>query len=194
MSITTVSNVEAEILSVAEVKNYLRIDHDSDNELIENLIKTARETIENFVKKSIALHTYKLTLDHQKFSYLSFENSNVPVSFDGIIRIPLKRPPVIQILKFQVNERNIKMRDYKLEEINYDAFLVSSSIQADPANSVINIEYKAGFEPDKVPYQIKLAALMLISNVYQARFSNSTSIFTQGIKNLLTPFVKLAFF
>lgn len=194
MSITTVSNVESELLSIDEVKNYLRIDHDSDDELIKNLIKTARETIENFVKKSVCLYTYKLTLDHPKFSYLSFENSNVPVSFDGIIRIPLVRPPVLKILKFQINERNIKMRDYKLEEINGDAFVISSSIQADLANSVINIEYTAGFEPDKIPYQIKLAALMLISNVYQSRFSNSTAIFTQGIKNLLTPFIKIAFF
>lgn len=190
MITTTTINIENEILSLNEVKNYLRTDHTSDDELIKNLIKTARETIEKFLNKSIALHTYKMTVDREKFTYLTFEDLHKPMFFDGVIRMPLSRPPIVKILKFEINKRTIQPIDFKVEELNSSTFLTTSLKLSEAEASEISIEYKAGFK--EIPYQIKLAALMLVANVYESRFSSDMLVFNRNIKNLLTPFMRLA--
>ena len=64
-------------------------------------------------------------------------------------------------------------------------------------NYPIIIKYKAGIsdQAENIPYQLKLANLMLVANAYQERYSYSqNNVISQSVKELLMPFLNLRIF
>ena len=51
------SETGSEIVSLTEMKNYLRVDHAFDNTLITDMITQARQIIENYLSRDIVAKT-----------------------------------------------------------------------------------------------------------------------------------------
>jgi hypothetical protein len=62
------------------------------------------------------------------------------------------------------------------------------------ADTKIVIVFDAGIseDPKNVPYQLKLANLMLLSNAYNERYSyKAETVVNPGVRQLLSPFLNL---
>jgi uncharacterized phiE125 gp8 family phage protein len=53
----------AEPVTVAQLKDYLRVSHDAENTLIVSLGKSARAWVESYLRRALINQTWKLTLD-----------------------------------------------------------------------------------------------------------------------------------
>ncbi len=61
-----------EPVSVGEAKQYLRIDHEAEDELLANLIQTARSAVEDFTQRSLMTQVWQLTITEQPSRRLPF--------------------------------------------------------------------------------------------------------------------------
>jgi hypothetical protein len=199
MQLILIEKPTSEIISLEETKNYIRIDHDFDDTLILGLIKTTREAIESIIQKSIMKQVWEYTLNSNSICNFDFGESDYPSIFCDIIRIPLPKPPVTKVFKVEINDHEIEKDSYTLDAVNNKFCLCFSSKKLlNRKNKIsIKIKYEAGIAEnvENIPYQLKLANLMLVANAYQERFSyKQNGIISQGVKQLLGPFLNLRIF
>lgn len=193
MNLELIEQPNSEIITLQEVKDYLNIDHDFEDNLLELLIKSTREAIETIVQKSIIKQTWKYTLLRQEFTNLNSDGR--PCVFGNMIKIPMPRPPVLNIVKVVVDDKIIDNKKIRLEKINNTFYLYINNVRNFENTEKIEITYDAGIAlfPNSVPYQIKLANLMLVANAYQDKY-HSTYQMPSGIRELLSPFLNLRIF
>jgi hypothetical protein len=199
MQLSLVEKPREEIVSLEEVKNYLRISHDFDDSLLDLIIKSTREAMESIIQKSVMVQTWAYTINNDSICYNGVNEDDFPVICYDIIRIPLPKPPVAKIISVKIDNQEIDNQHYRLEKFNSRFCLCLSSAEVLNARrkASIIIEYEAGISDKKenIPYQLKLANLMLIANAYQERYSyNQNSVISQGVKRLLEPFLNLRIF
>ena len=63
MTLVRTGEPAAEPVTLAEVKNHLRIAHDSENDLLQGLIRAAREDLERATGMALIDQTWRLVLD-----------------------------------------------------------------------------------------------------------------------------------
>ncbi|MDR2067793.1 MAG: head-tail connector protein [Holosporaceae bacterium] len=199
MQLNLIKKPESEIISLQETKNYLRLDHDFDDNLIASTIKSTREALESIIQKSILKQTWEYVLDNCSICNFDFGESDYPSIFCDIIKIPLPKPPIMKIVSVTIDGKEQKEVKYSVEKINYKFCLcVNCGKSICRRNKIsIKIVYKAGIadKVDNIPYQLKLANLMLVANAYQERFSyKQDGVISQGVKQLLSPFLNLRIF
>ncbi|MDR3187465.1 MAG: head-tail connector protein [Holosporaceae bacterium] len=199
MQLNLIKKPESEIISLQETKNYLRIDHDFDDTLIVNTIKSTREALESIIQKSILKQTWEYALDKCSICNFDFGESDYPTIFCDIIKIPLPKPPIIKIVSVMIGEKEQKEGKYSVEKINHKFCLcISYGKSISHRNRIsIKVVYEAGIadKVENIPYQLKLANLMLVANAYQERFSyKQDGVISQGVKQLLSPFLNLRIF
>jgi uncharacterized phiE125 gp8 family phage protein len=83
------SLIGAELLSLAEAKLYLRIDHDEEDNVISGFIQAARETAEDSIKSSLAQQQWTLSYHYQ---------------FPSVIHLPMA--PVDSIVSVSLEDNN----------------------------------------------------------------------------------------
>lgn len=193
MQLELIRQPESEIISVKETKDYLHISHDFDDELIKFLIRTNHEAIETIIQKSIIKQTWKYVIYREEFS--NSATDGCPCILGSVIKIPMPRPPVLEILKISVDGMEVDRRKVKLEKINSTSYVYINNLKNFENSTQLSIEYDAGIAltPSQVPYQIKLANLMLVANSYQDRYQSCNKI-SSGVKELLSPFLNLRIF
>ena len=193
MQLTLVRQPESEIISLQEAKDYLNISHEFDDALINLLIKSTREAIETIVQKSIIKQTWEYVVFREEFSNLN--STGRPCVFGSFIKVPLPRPPILEILEIKTDDKIVDHRKVRLEKINNNFYLYIENLKHFEQCNRLIITYSAGIAltSDNVPYQIKLANLMLIANAYQDRYQPRNSI-SSGVQELLAPFLNLRIF
>lgn len=199
MKLVLIKQPTDEIISLREAKNYLRIDHNFDDELLKMLIKSTRTAMEAIIQKSIMAQTWEYTIDHCSVSNLRYEKRDVAKVFCGIITIPLPKSPIVDVLSLKMGNKTVQKTDYCLEKIDNKCCLVLNckNLTSKKVEYPITIRYLAGISDnvENIPYQLKLANLMLTANAYQERYSYSqNNIISQSVKELLTPFLNLRIF
>lgn len=63
MNLKLIAPPRGEPVGIEEAKRYLRVDTDDDFGIIENLIKTARETVEHYTGKTLITQTWRMALN-----------------------------------------------------------------------------------------------------------------------------------
>lgn len=129
-----------EPLTLAEMKTFLRVLHDDDNELITSYITAAREKAESIMNRQIILATYELYFDV------------LPSEFK------LPRPPFVALDSFQVFDGTAwNDIEYDLDDKNTPAILHVTTWPLVSSNrNSIKVVYQAGYEDaTKVPESIK---------------------------------------
>jgi len=154
-----------EPLSLADVKLHLRVDDDTEDELINSLITTAREYCEGFQRRAYLTQTQELWLD----------------SFPSAGYIKLSLPPLQSVTHIKYygtddTEYTFTPDDYFVDiknepgrvSLGYGKTWPSTTLR--PANGV-NIEYVAGYgdAASDVPEKVRQAMLLLISHWYENR-------------------------
>ena len=199
MKLILIEQPTDEIISLEETKNYLRIDHDFDDDLLKMLIKSTRAAMETIIQKSIMVQIWEYTIDHRSVSNSRYEKRDIAnVSF-GVITIPLPKSPVVDVLSIKMKGETLETTTYYLEKIENKCCVILNckSLASKKINYPIVIRYKAGIsdKAENIPYQLKLANLMLVANAYQERYSYSqNNVISQSVKELLMPFLNLRIF
>lgn len=200
MKLTLKEGPKEEIVTLEEAKNYLRINHDFDDDLIRLFIKSTRAAMEAIVQKSIIAQTWQYTIeDSSEVCKSALKRDDVVQAAHGKIVIPLPKSPVIDILSVKMNRKKVEDSDYELELVKnkYCLTINCNNLSSKQVKYPLVIKYRAGIceSSENVPYQIKLANLMLLANAYQERYSYSQETFvSQKVKDMLMPFLDLRFF
>ena len=142
---------------------------------------------------------WEYQLDNRSICKFDFGESNYPSVFGDIVRIPLPKPPVMHILSVTIDGRECETNEYYLEKVcsQFCLCVKCKSITGLKRKIDIQITYEAGIADivENVPYQLKLANLMLVANAYQERFTyKQNGVISKGVRQLLDPFLNLRIF
>jgi uncharacterized phiE125 gp8 family phage protein len=159
---------EEEPISLEEAKAHLRVDINTDNELIEALIAAAREYCETFQGRAYITQTWELWLD----------------AFPAQSWIQLPRPPLqaeeLEVKYYDINDHNETFEDYFVDTKSEPGYIVLNtgaawpSIILRPANGVC-VTFTVGYgAAEDVPQKVKQAMLLIIGDWYENREAKST--------------------
>lgn len=158
------------ICSLERAKNYLRITHDHDDALINNLINAAIEHAELFTGLTLSVKKLELSIQQVK---------------DNMI---VKYIPFLELCSVDLQESKVEIDNMKqLCNINMQDNILN--FHSKLYGKDIKIIYKAGYADGKVPHSILQGILLYISTIYDYGELNQTSI--DAIRKLYIPYRKL---
>jgi hypothetical protein len=182
-SIVKTIDSASELWELSEVKDYLKVDFDDDDAVINNLIKTARLTAEKYTGRAFINQTWKLTLD----SFGGNIPNDLPLGYyegtrerynryNDYIELPIK--PLSSITSLVTYARDNSASTYSSSNYTVDTAsgrLYLNEGQVFPSNlrarNAVEITFVAGYgaNDSSVPADIKQGVLDLITVMYEAR-------------------------
>lgn len=163
MGLKVLTPVATEVVSLADAKVHLRVDHSSDDDLITALISAAREECEHLLERSIGQQTLSLSLD--------------AFPADGI---ELPRPPVTSIVSIEYVDADgvtqaLAGASYYLDDEQEPSWVVPAygvdwPDTRNEANAVV-VTYVAGYTT--CPNAIRAWMLLRIGTLYRTREADS---------------------
>ena len=152
------------IFTLEEIKNYIRITGDNDDDLLKEMLDSAIETAENFIKYSITEKIVEVT------SY----NINY-------VNLPLV--PVIKIMEVKA-DGNVLSGEYT--KISQDRLeIISGTIYKE-----LIVTYLSGYvDYHKIPAGIKQAIMLHTAQIYDNR--GNINIFGNQIYEIYKPYRKM---
>lgn len=175
---------ELEPVTLVDAKRNLRVDHDSEDDLLNGLIRAAREEVEASCGLALIEQSWRLTLD------------DLPKSG----RILLRRHPVIAVTSVTVygdggEASVVDPARYQLDPHSRPARLHVDAI-ASPGLVMngIEIDFTAGFGESgaDVPDLLKRAMLLLVAHWYEFRSSYGAAeqpvSLPTGYERLIAPY------
>lgn len=186
MNISVVTAPDAEPVSLTEAKSHLRVEHDTDDDLINALIIAAREWVENYLNRAIITQTRKLTIDRFPLC---------PLRLSGR---PIQEISSIKYIDSDGAEGTVDSGEYYLTDsgevaLDYGGQWPSVTLRGPES---INITYVCGYgdNSSSVPQCVRQAVLLLIGTWYENRegsmLSSSQSYQNEipfGVRELLWP-------
>ena len=161
-----VKDIKAEeIWPLEEVKNYLRISHKYDDNLIQSLIESATEAAENFTGLSINQRQIECKIQNTKSDFT-------------LRYLPILRVEEVFVIK---KGRKDKITD-KFGYVNITANRIY--LNDDHVDQDIEIEYIAGHK--QIPRTISHGILMHVASMYE-NSENGTNLNSQ-IRDLYLPY------
>lgn len=154
----------APIVTLADAKAHLRVDHGDDDAYITSLIGVASTAVAERLERTLGLREWDLRLDSE----------DVRTGFD--IRLP--GPPLVEVVSVKFLDTDGAENTY--DSANYRVFGIGTpqgggirlksgavwpSLMTGP--EAVTVRYRAGYET--VPQDIKHAVLLLIGQLYSAR-------------------------
>jgi len=132
------------ILTLADVKNYIRISTDNDDNLLGSMMNAAIQVAENFMK-------------------ISLVKKVIEVESENAMNIKLPYAPVIEITHVIVDETEVNLDDIKVyrDVLSFSKYLKCTKLK---------ITYLAGY-PDAslVPVSILQGIMLHVSSMYDSR-------------------------
>lgn len=181
MAVKVVTPVATECLTVAEVKNELRIDTSTDDNLLAGLIISAREFAEKETGKRFGTQTLELVLDSfPTGDCIEFRNCS-----------PIQSVTSFKYTDYANTEKTINAGDYIVDTdsfINRIVMGYSKEFPSDeliPANA-IRIRFVGGHAT--VPDNIKRAMIFHIKLMYDEYESTEAKYLERARDNLLNRF------
>ena len=175
-----------EPVSVGEAKQYLRIDHEAEDELLANLIQTARSAVEDFTQRSLMAQVWQLTITEQPSRRLPLLSKK---TYPGKWVVDLPRAPFVKLVSApQIVERKCIL-EYQLAP-NYDRgrlLLEAGRV----AGQTLRVDFIAGYgdDPESVPSVLRQAVLLLVADFYQHRGEGGRKVGMESVYQLLQPYV-----
>jgi uncharacterized phiE125 gp8 family phage protein len=165
MGYVRTSDAATEPITLTELKAHLRVDHTDEDTLITSLITAARNIAEDYCERSFITQTWKLYMN------------DWPT--EGI-RLPRGKVISVTTVKYSATtalDTTVSSSDYHTSLETDEAEIRSidgwDATETDIPNS-IEITYVAGYgAASTVPQAIKSAVLMIASDLYEYRKSNS---------------------
>lgn len=174
-----------EPITTAEAKSHMRVDIDSDNTLIGNLITAARRHTEAYIQKSLITQTW-----YQYFDY----------GFPHIIQLeknPVQSVTAITYTDGAGSSQTLDSANYTLDGNRKPGIIYEAYGKVWPVTRVIRnavrVEFVAGYgdASTDVPQDIIQAMQLLVSHLYENREASAPiniSEVPMGYKALLDPY------
>lgn len=144
-------------VTLEEMKNFLRVLHSDDDEMITSMILMAEQSAELIMNRQIMPCTYELYFDAMASEMI------------------LPRPPFISLESFQTLDETIwsDVTEYELDDKSTPASLHPTSWGTiSPAKNGVRVVYRAGWsDATKVPEPIKAWVKIQVSTYYENRES-----------------------
>ncbi|MEP3197080.1 MAG: head-tail connector protein [Lentilitoribacter sp.] len=175
----------SEPITLDEAKAHLRLDHDSEDDLLNLLIATAREYLESQTQLALMTQSWRLCLDNWPTDHC----------------VKLHKSPVQSIDQIEQFDGNgdaqvVSTSEMLLDSNAHPARLYINS-QSDPEQVIngIEITFTAGFHSaSEVPDMLKRALLIHIAQMYEFRGVVSPSMQPAAVPNgyaaLINPWVR----
>jgi len=161
-------------VSLERVRAFLRIETESENDLLGSLILSAVEEVETLT--GLLLTKCMCEMTYEEIPSVEFglvEKTSKEVS----IRIP--HVPFLKMESIQSGER--KILNYRLKVSSQDVAICDVVA---PSHEVLTLTYQAGFED--VPEALKMAVLEIVAFRYEHR--GEGTLFVPGIESFLRPY------
>jgi len=162
--ITTTVAPTAEVVTLAEAKNYLRVDYSEDDSLITALINTAQTRLEQYAAVAMTPRTLKVV------AYV-----------DAFIELPYTPTNTISKVEYWDNNAWVEMQVgeyYVLGETTKKVYLTSIF------DNEFRFTYTCGYAT--TPQTMKTALLKMVSDLYEYRESSVEA--TKPSANLMTAY------
>ena len=174
-----------EPVSLAQAHAQLRVSHTHEDDLIERLIKAAREQVETLTRRALIDQQWRLLLDE--------------LPPDRLIRLPVA--PVAEVLQVYTydldgNQHQLTETDYQVDLAGNPARLRFKAGVIGPLRDLngIEIDFKAGYgsAATSVPAGLQTAILMLVGFWYERRTmleeDRLTGLMPHGFEAALSPY------
>ncbi|WPY00223.1 Phage gp6-like head-tail connector protein [Candidatus Trichorickettsia mobilis] len=161
-----------ELWQLSEVKNYLRISDDYDDNLITNLIDTAISSAENFIGLSLVNRRIEFRAKLQKQQ-----------------QFVLKYQPIRTITEI-FTEKDENKTVLNNEQYYFDTTHSSLHLLQPINTTTLVVHYISGFSSNNTPSTIKYGILLHVAEMYdrEAALENS---FSSAVRNLYLPYRQL---
>ncbi len=159
-----------EPVTLDEAKNYMRVDIDDDNDLIELLISSATQQIQDFTNRQLVTATYDLFLD-----------GFFPIVGRSAIELPIGNVQDIT----EINYIDINGDSQLWDSSNFEVDLNREIVQFRPVDrtdfpstdtvyNAVTVRFVAGYgDAAAVPKGIKQIIFLMIQDAYEHREENS---------------------
>jgi len=167
-----------EPVSLEEAKNYLKVETADDDTLISSLIKSARELIERYLRKTLITQTWEMVLD------------------DGGSMVVIPRPPLQSVTSIKTiaedGTETVEDPEKYIVELGCDSpgrvMLKSGqtwSIHRGFASFIVEFVAGYGDQASDVPEALKQAILQLVAHLYENRGAEDIPL---HIRTLINPY------
>ena len=178
MALKVITAAVIEPVTLAEAKLHLRVDHDDEDTLITNLIKVARELVEDGTWRTLLTTTWELRLD---------DWPSMPLKMP---KAPLQSITSIKYVNDSGVEATVASTVYDADTYSEPGRIFFKKDQSWPSvnlyeRGAVRIQFKAGWlTAAEVPYKIKAAMLLLIGHLYENR---EEVIISSGLTPVILP-------
>jgi uncharacterized phiE125 gp8 family phage protein len=155
-----------QIWSLAQVKNYLRVEANYDDDLISGLIDAAITAAENFTKLNFIEKYIKFTCN------IAWKKNFL-----------LKYQPLKEILRLTIKQHD------QGQELSIDHYFFDKSIltlKHELSGGELVVEYISGYD-GSIPHAIKHGIILHIAEMYDRQGQNSIGL-SKEVKNLYLPY------
>ncbi|MDR1032149.1 MAG: head-tail connector protein [Holosporales bacterium] len=190
MSLKLLQKPELEPIRLDDIKSFLHLEHDLDDNLLNVLITTARELVEKFLGRSLITQKWQ----YQNRMDICAEparplNVAEVYPFGMNVNIALPNAPIIEVTNLMCNRVRVEEPDFKLTTVDGREVLSLQAKKCTGQSLDISAEYTAGYgdQAEDVPSTIRLAIMLVVGRIYKDRdlMSNGQENLLDGVKHLL---------
>lgn len=148
---------ELDIVSLAEIKAHLRLDHDHENDYLKMLIRVMTNMVQEYTNKSLLTQTWQF-LHTRAASHQSHEQ---------VIELP--HGPVQEIMSLHYLSPQGKKQKMRRHSVRVDGPVTRVLCSADYAS--VEVVYRAGYGemPHHVPPALRQAIILGVGEMYEKR-------------------------
>lgn len=163
-TLTRVANSATEPLALSDAKLFLRVDHTDEDSLISQLVVTAREVAETYLRRSLITQTWQVAFDGYAPSF---------------VELPMSPLQSITSVK-SVTRAGVET---VIDNSNYYTSGDAICFDAAPIGHAVEVVYVAGYGDDAedVPQPIRQGILAHVGALYENRDSNEIPLHVQSI-------------
>jgi uncharacterized phiE125 gp8 family phage protein len=146
-------------LELPEVKNYLKIEHKEDDELLETLIDAVTTRFEHHTSCALILQDWQV-------SFRKLESLSIP--------IPMR--PAVCILEIETVDYNSRRGSLEVTNLLLEPEARTATFKHLPFGYLVKIRYTAGYgaNPQDIPAEIRSLLLSHVAMLYENRASSIT--------------------
>ena len=177
MGVKLISPPATTVITLAQAKEHLHVDHSYDDALITDLIKSATRHCEVFLGRALIDQTWDLYLD------------SFPTLGDREIKVP--KPPLITVLRVAYDDTGgiesfVDPDDYYVDSVSEPGWVVPISGADWPdtldAINAVRVRFRAGYldtaspPANAVPDDIAMAVKLYLGSLYEHRESEIVGV------------------
>lgn len=174
-----------EIVTLEDVKSFLRITHSEDDGILTSLIKAARKTIEQFTNKVLLPQEQEWSISGDNINFSFHDGLN-----NSTIILDLPVSPVSEVTSVFVRNGDIEtaIKSYHLvDACNKQKLIIDSNLIYQ--TSFLRISYIAGFKSiENIPDPLKVATIMVVGGLYRENDVSFSEGLSKSVKYLIRPY------